>query len=181
MDDHISRRDFIKKTAAATLATLVPVSAISGAATAFAAPKLNKAGSLSNKLGKKIHVIKTKLKQFKGKEIIWLAKGSAEYKKLMLPKVHLPLIAQNGALVPLTISSHYPMEKGNYIKAYHIFNLNNPNYHIASFYLTPANGKAFISTRIKLRQESYVQIVTEYSNGLLYGSREFVKVTVGGC
>ena len=50
-----------------------------------------------------------------------------------------------------------------------------------AFYLTPDNGRAFIATRIKIQQDSYVQVVTEYSNGSLYGNREFVKVTVGGC
>jgi Predicted secreted protein len=73
------------------------------------------------------------------------------------------------------------MKKGDYISAFHVFDLNNPVSHIASFYLTPDNGRAFIATRIKLQQDSYVQVITEYSNGSLYGNREFVKVTVGGC
>ncbi|MCL4321887.1 MAG: twin-arginine translocation signal domain-containing protein [Deltaproteobacteria bacterium] len=174
MNDHVSRRDFIKKTAAITLAALVPVSALGDAATALAAPK-------AAKPAKKIHIIKTKLEKFEGKEIIWLEKDSAEYKKLMIPRIHLPLLAQNGGLVPLTIDSKYPMKKGDYIRAFHVFDLNNPVPRVASFYLTPDNGRAFIATRIKLQQDSYVQVVTEYSNGSLYGNREFVKVTVGGC
>ena len=175
-NNHVSRRDFIKKTAVITLAAVVPISVVSDAAAALAAskPKIDKPG-------KKITINKSKLKEFKGKEIIWTEKGSAEYKKMMLPKIHLPLIAQNGGLVPLAIASDHPMEKGNYIRAYHVFDLNNPVPHIASFYLTPENGKAFIATRIKIQQESYVQVVTEYSNGLLYGDRKFIKVTVGGC
>lgn len=174
MNDHVSRRDFIKKTAAITLAALVPVSALGDAATALAAPK-------AAKPAKKIHIIKTKLEKFEGKEIIWLEKDSAEYKKLMIPRIHLPLLAQNGGLVPLTIDSKYPMKKGDYIRAFHVFDLNNPVPRVASFYLTPDNGRAFIATRIKLQQDSYVQVATEYSNGSLYGNREFVKVTVGGC
>ncbi len=174
MNDHVSRRDFIKKTAVITVAALVPVSVVSDAATALAAKE-------AGKPAKKIHIIKTKLKKFKGKEITWLEKDSAEYKKLMIPKIHLPLLAQNGGLVPLAIDSKYPMKKGDYISAFHVFDFNNPVSHVASFYLTPDNGRAFIATRIKLQQDSYVQVITEYSNGSLYGNREFVKVTVGGC
>ena len=176
MDKHVSRRDFIKKTAVITLAAVVPISVVSDAATVFAAPKPK-----VDKPGKKIQINKKKLKEFKGKEIIWPEKGSAEYKKMMIPNIHLPLIAQNGGLVPLAIASKYPMENNNYIRAYHVFDLNNPVPHIASFYLTPENGKAFIATRVKIQQESYVQVVTEYSNGSLYGVRKSIKVTVGGC
>ncbi|MHB8282983.1 MAG: twin-arginine translocation signal domain-containing protein, partial [bacterium] len=88
MDEHVSRRDFIKKTAVITLAAVVPISVVSDAAAAFAAPKPK-----IDKPGKKIQINKAKLQEFKGKKIIWPEKGSAEYKKMMLPKIHLPLIA----------------------------------------------------------------------------------------
>jgi sulfur-oxidizing protein SoxY len=175
MKDHVSRRDFIKKTAAvAALVLAGPASVVLNAGEAFAKPKVDK----KNKIAP---IIKADVKEIGGKEVIWVAKDSAEYKELMLPKIHLPLIAQNGGLVPLTIDSKHPMEKGNYIKAFHVFDLNNPVPKIATFNLTPENGKAYISTRCKIQQDSYVQVVSEYSNGKMYGSKDYLKVTVGGC
>lgn len=176
MEKHVSRRNFIKKTAAVAAALVFTSSAqiVLNAGEAFAKPKVNK----KNKIAP---IIKTGIKSLGGKDVVWLSETSAEYRKLMLPKIHLPLIAQNGGLVPLTIDSKHPMAKSNYIKAFHIFDLNNPVSKIAIFNLTPENGKAYIATRLKIQQDSYVQVVTEFSDGKMYGSKKYLKVTVGGC
>lgn len=175
MNKHVSRRDFIKKTAAAAALILAgPASTVLSAGKVFAKAPAKKKTSIAP-------VIKADVKNIGGKEVVWLPENSTEYKKLMLPDVHLPLIAQNGGLVPITVDSKFPMKKGNYIKAFHVFNLNNPIPKIAVFNLTPENGRAYISTRIKLQQASYVQVITEYSNGKMYGNKKYVKVTVGGC
>ncbi len=174
MGNYVSRRDFIKKTAAAALILAGPAGSVLDAGNVFAKTAVKKETAISP-------IIKSDVKEIEGEKVVWLAEDSAEYKKLMLPKIHLPLIAQNGGLVPLTIDSKHPMKKGNYIKAFHIFDFNNPKSKLATFNLTPENGRAYISTRIKLQQESYVQVVTEYSDGKMFGGKEYVKVTVGGC
>ena len=92
-----------------------------------------------------------------------------------------PIIAENGAVVPINISSDLPMEPGNYVKKIYIFVDKNRDPFIASMDLTPANGKAALSLRIKMRKTSRVRTILEGSNGKLYGSTKTVKVTIGGC
>jgi sulfur-oxidizing protein SoxY len=173
MGNSVSRRDFVKKTAAAAALILAgPTVGVLDAENVFAAVK---------KKTSTAPIIKSNIKEVEGKNVIWLAENSLEYKKMMLPKIHLPLIAQNGGLVPLTIDSKHPMKKGNYVKAFHVYDFNNPESKIATFNLTHENGKAYISTRIKIQQDSYVQVVTEFSDGKMYGGKKYIKVTVGGC
>jgi sulfur-oxidizing protein SoxY len=172
MGNNVSRRDFVKKTAAAALILAGPAAGVLDAKNVFAAVK---------KKASAAPIIKSDIKEIEGKKVIWLAENSPEYKKMMLPKIHLPLIAQNGGLVPLTIDSKHPMEKGNYVKAFHVYDLNNPVPKVATFNLTPENGKAYISFRIKIQQDSYVQVVTEFSDGKMFGGKKYIKVTVGGC
>ena len=73
------------------------------------------------------------------------------------------------------------MEEGNYVKKLYIF--ADENYHplIATTDLTPANGKAALSLRIKMRKTSQVRAIAETNKGELYGAIKSVKVTIGGC
>jgi predicted secreted protein len=52
---------------------------------------------------------------------------------------------------------------------------------VAGVDLTPANGKAEFSMRIKMRKTANVRVVLETSKGKLYGATKAVKVTIGGC
>ena len=174
MNDHVSRRDFIKKTAVAGTAVIMGSDVILGeAGKAFAKRK--------KVLIKHIKINKAYVKEVNGKKVTWVKGTPTPEEKLLIPKIRLPLIAQNGAMVPLTMEVGLPMKPQKYLKTFYIYDLNNPHSVQGSFDLSPANGKAYISTRIKLQQESYVQILAEYSDGSVYGGRKFVKVTVGGC
>jgi sulfur-oxidizing protein SoxY len=92
-----------------------------------------------------------------------------------------PIIAENGAVVPVDIESDLPMEADNYVKKMYIFVDENAEPFIASVDLTPASGKAAYSLRIKMRQTSQVRAVVETNKGVLYGDTKTVKVTIGGC
>ncbi|HHN66253.1 MAG TPA: thiosulfate oxidation carrier protein SoxY [Nitrospirae bacterium] len=96
-------------------------------------------------------------------------------------KLKTPIIAENGAVVPVTIISDLPMEKDNYVKKIYIF--VDENYHpfTASAELSPANGKAALALRIKMRKTSNVRAILETNTGKLYGAQKAVKVTIGGC
>jgi sulfur-oxidizing protein SoxY len=96
-------------------------------------------------------------------------------------KLKTPIIAENGAVVPVTVISDLPMEKDNYVKKIYIF--VDENYHpfTASAELSPANGKATLALRIKMRKTSNVRAVVETSTGKLYSAIKAVKVTIGGC
>lgn len=98
-------------------------------------------------------------------------------------KVHLkvPEIAENGAVVPVTVTVDSPMTQDNYVKAIHILNGKNSNARCIDVFLTPANGKAMFSTRIKLGGTQDVTAVVELSDGTFLSASKSVKVTIGGC
>ncbi len=99
------------------------------------------------------------------------------------PKVHLkaPQIAENGAVVPVTVEVDSPMTDDDYIKAIHIFATKNSNVRCADVMLTPANGKAMLATRVKLGTSQDVMVLVETSKGEFLSASQNVKVTIGGC
>lgn len=98
-------------------------------------------------------------------------------------KVHLkaPEIAENGAVVPVTVEVDSPMTPEDYVKAIHVFATKNTNVRTADVMLTPANGTAFFSTRIKLGGTQDVMIIAETSKGEFLSAKQSIKVTIGGC
>lgn len=95
--------------------------------------------------------------------------------------LNVPQIAENGATVPITVGVASPMTGADYVKALHIFADNNPFPDVASFFFSPASGKAEISTRIRLAKTQNVIFLAETSGGEVYSAKQEVRVTVGGC
>jgi sulfur-oxidizing protein SoxY len=96
-------------------------------------------------------------------------------------KPDLPEIAENGNTVPMTVSVDSPMTEAAYVKAIHVVTDNNPQPEVASFYLSPANGKAEVQTRIRLATTMHVIAYTELSDGTVWSDQAEAKVTIGGC
>lgn len=96
-------------------------------------------------------------------------------------KVDLPLIAENGAVVPVRIESNLPMEANNYVKNVYIITDKNRRPFNARLALTPDAGKLSIATNIRMGGTSDVRVIAEMSDGSLYQFKQEVKVTVGGC
>ena len=85
-----------------------------------------------------------------------------------------PDIAENGAVVPISVESSLPN-----IKRIIILVEDNPTPMVASFILGEGT-KADVSTRIKMGKTSNVVALIE-SEGNVYAARKNVKVTIGGC
>jgi len=96
-------------------------------------------------------------------------------------KLEAPLIAENGAVVPVTVEADLPMTPQHYVKSIYIIADNNRRPLNAKFSLTPEAGQATISTNIRLAQSTDVRAVVEMNDGTLYMVKQAVKVTVGGC
>src|SRR5687767_8229768 len=71
-------------------------------------------------------------------------------------KLDLPSLVENGNTVPLTVSVESPMSEADHVRAIHVFNERNPQPHVLNAWLGPRNGKAVISTRIKLRDSQKI-------------------------
>ena len=85
-----------------------------------------------------------------------------------------PDIAENGAVVPVGVTSKIPNTQAIYILVE-----KNPNTLAAGFGI-PAGTEANVATRIKMGQTSNVYAVVKADNKFYTASKE-VKVTLGGC
>jgi len=92
-----------------------------------------------------------------------------------------PAIAENGAMVPLKVEVVSPMSDADYVKAIYIYAVGNPTPKVIGTTLSPANGKAYFSTRAKLSKSQDVVAIAELSNGTFVKDVKNIKVTVGGC
>lgn len=96
--------------------------------------------------------------------------------------VRLPIIAEDGANVPVIISMDHPMEADHYIKSLQIFNFNDPVVSKGIFQMTPANGQAFFSTQLRLDGgDIRIFVVAECSQHGKWVSSGTLKVSLGGC
>lgn len=135
-------------------------------------PRLASAqGNLAN-LGPEEPVGATMKRLFGGRPI---KDGSASI------NLELPLIAENGAVVPLTVEVTAPMTPQNYVKAIYIISDKNRRPLNVKFNLTPAMGQAYVGTNLRLGETTDVRAVVEMSDGTLLQAKREVKVTVGGC
>ena len=88
--------------------------------------------------------------------------------------IKAPDIAENGAVVPVTISSTL-----NGVDAIWLFAANNP-LPLTSAYEIPEGTEAYVSTRIKMGKTGDVIAVVRAGDSL-FAARKEVKVTIGGC
>jgi sulfur-oxidizing protein SoxY len=96
-------------------------------------------------------------------------------------KFDAPLIAENGAVVPVRIDADLPMAPDKYVKSIYVIADKNRRPLNAKFTLTPEAGKASVATNIRLAATTDVRVIAEMSDGALYEAKREVKVTVGGC
>lgn len=85
-----------------------------------------------------------------------------------------PDIAENGAVVPVSVTSALPKTEQIMILVE-----KNPNPLAASFTI-PEGTEAFISSRVKVGQTCNIYAVAK-ADGKLYSAMRETKVTLGGC
>ncbi len=88
--------------------------------------------------------------------------------------INSPDIAENGAVVPFTISSKLPKTEQVALLVE-----KNPNILAASFSI-PGGTEPWVNTRVKMGQSSNVIALVKADGKFYYTSKE-VKVTLGGC
>jgi sulfur-oxidizing protein SoxY len=89
-------------------------------------------------------------------------------------KLDAPEIAENGAVVPIAVSSMLPD-----VTSISILVAENPN-ALAASYKIPAGTIPSVANRLKMAKTTNVIAVVE-AGGKLYSATKEVKVTVGGC
>lgn len=100
--------------------------------------------------------------------------GSATLVSTDQVKMEAPDIAENGAVVPISIDANETGITGAALLARH-----NP-YSLACAYEIPEGTSPAISSRLKLARTTEV-ITAVKAGGKLYATSKQVKVTLGGC
>ena len=89
-------------------------------------------------------------------------------------KIKAPDIAENGAVVPITVSTSLAK-----VESISVLVEKNPSPLAANFSLA-ANTEGFVSTRVKMGKTSDLIAIVK-SDGNLFSAKKQVKVTIGGC
>jgi sulfur-oxidizing protein SoxY len=89
-------------------------------------------------------------------------------------QLSVPEIAENGAIVPVTVATTLAN-----VQQIAIFVDKNPNVMAASFVI-PAGTEGMVTTRVKMGQTANVVALVK-ADGKFYRTAKEVKVTAGGC
>jgi sulfur-oxidizing protein SoxY len=98
-----------------------------------------------------------------------------------LIKLDVPLIAENGAVVPVSVEVNAPMTPQSYVKHIYVVADQNRIPIVTRVVLTPESGQAYMGANIRLGETGDVRAIVEQSDGTLLQVKREVKVTVGGC
>jgi sulfur-oxidizing protein SoxY len=93
----------------------------------------------------------------------------------------LPLIAEDGGNVAMSVEVKSPMTPQSYVKAIYVLSDKNPRPLNAKFNLTPACGQAYVATNLRLADTGDVRAVAEMQDGSLLMVKQSVRVVVAGC
>ena len=89
--------------------------------------------------------------------------------------VTAPRLAENGAVVPVSVESDLPN-----VVSMAVFAEENP-FPLASEFELRSGVLPFVSTRMRLAKTQQIMGVVKTADGKLYGGKRLVKVTIGGC
>jgi sulfur-oxidizing protein SoxY len=100
--------------------------------------------------------------------------GSDALEETSKVRIKAPDIAENGAVVPVSVTAELDA-----VESISILADKNATPLTASFDLGPG-AEAYVSTRIKMGKTANVIAVVK-AGGKLYSAKKEVKVTIGGC
>ena len=96
-------------------------------------------------------------------------------------KLDIPPLVENGNAVSLTVSVDSPMTEQDYVKRIHLFAESNPQPRVLDVELGPYNGRARVTTRIRVAISQQVHAIAVMSDDSLWSVAVDVEITVGGC
>lgn len=158
---NITRRAFLQAGASGTALLLVSAT---GLMPGIAAAATNPLAAGDNRKAFEVTTFDEVLKELGGS-------SAAQSSDIVL---QAPPIAENGAVVPLVITSKLPNTK-----MIAIISEKNPHALTAAFHI-PEGTEPYIMTRVKIAETSNVRALVQTDKGFFY-TEQLVKVTLGGC
>jgi sulfur-oxidizing protein SoxY len=108
-----------------------------------------------------------------------IVKGAKLIKKEL--QIEAPILADNGSLVPIQIQVQSPMSEQDHVTHIYLLSQRNPVTQMAMFQLGPWNGRAGVSTRIRLAGTQEVVALARLSNGEFRYNQMEIIVTESSC
>lgn len=93
----------------------------------------------------------------------------------------LPMLADNGHLVPLSLKVDSPMTEASHVTHIYLISQRNPVPLMAMFVLGPWNGRAELSMRVRLSGTQMVVALARLSDGTFRYETQEVVVTEAAC
>lgn len=98
-----------------------------------------------------------------------------------LPILRVPPVTRNGAHVPIVAEMRHPMEPDHYIKSIQILNESDPIPSKGIFYLSPANGQAYLSVQARMHSgTSAVRVIAECTRHGRWTTSQPITIPEGG-
>ncbi len=96
-------------------------------------------------------------------------------------KLVAPVLADNGTLVPLGVQVQSPMTAQDHVTHLYLLSQRNPVTRMAVFQLGPWNGRAEVSTRVRLAGTQEVVALARLSSGEFRYDQMEIIVTESAC
>ena len=106
--------------------------------------------------------------------------GKAEIKRGRV-SLELPELAENGNLVPLSITVESPMTAGDHVVSIHVFSERNPLSTLLAVYLGADAGQAHVQTNIRLATSQTVTAIARMSDGSFWSGTARTDVGIAAC
>ena len=90
-------------------------------------------------------------------------------------------LIDNGNAVPVAVSVQSPMTAEDHVQRIALFTELNPQPDVAVFHLGPRNGRATVSTRMRLANSQTVVALAALSDGSMWQQRVDVVVAIAAC
>jgi len=96
-------------------------------------------------------------------------------------KLTMPRLAENGSVVPVTISVDSPMTQQDYVRSIHLFAEKNHVPRILEAQLGPYNGRAVVTSRVRVATSQQITAVAVMSDDALWSAAVDVEVVTSEC
>ncbi len=96
-------------------------------------------------------------------------------------KLELPILADSGFSVPMTVRVESPMTELEYVKTVLVVADKNPQRDVCWFYLGPRAGRAEVSSRIRLNGTQRVVAIAQLSDGTFWSDARDIEVREAAC
>jgi len=108
-----------------------------------------------------------------------IVQGAKIFKKDV--QIEAPILADNGSLVPLQVTVQSAMTDLDHVTHVYLLSQRNPVTQMAVFHLGPRNGRAIVSTRVRLAGTQELVALARLSNGEFRYKQMEIIVTESAC